>query len=82
MDEEHCAIAIPYELARFEMPQINAVTTSFLYVLPPPASTARPRQPVALEGPRQSGNDGAKIHIIFELTKKNFAAAGVIACGG
>ncbi len=35
MDEEHCVIAtLSSEFARFYTPQINAVTTSFLYVLP------------------------------------------------
>ena len=35
MDEVHCVIAvIGTECAKFDTPQINAVTTSFLYVLP------------------------------------------------
>lgn len=72
MDEEHCVIAVPYANLRDSYsPQINAVTTSFLHVLSPPAGQARPLSPVALEGLRRSGNDGAKIRIFFEPTKKD-----------
>ena len=35
MDEVHCVIAtLQFKVAKFKQPQINAVTTSFLYVLP------------------------------------------------
>ena len=38
MDEEHCVIAVPkVNLRDSYSPQINAVTTSFLYVLSLPA---------------------------------------------
>ena len=55
MDEVHCAIAvISSEVAKFEMPQINAVTTSFLYVLPllrrGPKPLPRPRYPSLSRG--------------------------------
>ena len=52
MDEEHCVIAVPSEVAKFYMPQINAVTTSFLYVCRPPPWWR---------------NDAAKIHKISEI---------------
>lgn len=65
MDEEHCAIAvISLKLRSSTEPQINAVTTSFLYVLPPLP------QPLARQKSRRSfgQNDGAKL--LFFLQNK------------
>ena len=71
MDEEHCVIAKPkMNLRDSYQPQINAVTTSFLYVLPPPAGLPRPRRPSLSKGFGGCGNDDAKILNGFELTKK------------
>ena len=48
MDEQHCVSAkLKYEFARFKLPQINAVTTSFLYVLPPSLRPGRPQKKTA-----------------------------------
>ena len=50
MDEEHCVIAvIDSEVAKFRMPQINAVTTSFLYV-PSPMDSSALRAPPLVKG--------------------------------
>ncbi len=78
MDEVHCVIAvISSEVAKFEMPQINAVTTSFLYVCRSCGEGSKmletltpPALPVALEGLRRCGNDGAKIQLFFDIKQK------------
>lgn len=59
MDEVHCAIAVVgFEVAKFEMPQTNAVTTSFLIC------------PVARPHPeRLRLNDGAKLQTFRDMAK-------------
>ena len=48
MDEEHCVIAVPkVNLRDSYSPQINAVTTSFLYVLPPALCSGRTQNPAS-----------------------------------
>lgn len=68
MDEVHCVIAVVgSEVAKFEMPQTNAVTTSFLYVLSsPPAGSRRSRV-----GLRRCGNDNAKLQTFSDMAKKS-----------
>lgn len=54
MDEEHCVLAtLTLEFAKFSMPQTNAVTTSFLYVLSPSLGFGQDKIPPRLWSKRR-----------------------------
>ena len=74
MDVEHSVIAVPYELARFDTPQINAVTTSFLYVLPPFLRPGRTHKPC----PGIGRNDAAKLRLFYNIARKKFQEGGFL----
>ena len=76
MDEEHCVIAIQTsEVAKFNMTADKRRYNVFSICSAAPAERAKtlapPALPVALEGLRRCGNDGAKIQLFFKPLKKN-----------
>ena len=92
MDEEHCVIAvIDSEVAKFRMPQINAVTTSFLYV-PLPVAQVFAALPHPLDPSLSRGFGGAETTVQnyeFILNRQKiifpdsgFRRRGKVLCGG
>ena len=75
MDEEHCVIAIQTsEVAKFNMTADKRRYNVFSICSAAPAERAKtlapPALPVALEGLRRCGNDGAKIQLFFDIKQK------------
>ena len=80
MDEEHCVIAVPIANLRDSYsPQINAVTTSFLYVLPLPAvfypsglAATSPLQGEGLTGPPAFARRSRRGSGVMETTVQRY----------